>query len=242
MRACTCACRLSPSRARSPPPQLPLRGLHNEIREPDLHHPGSYKTLSAVFTLDLVGATGIALFICAAITSAVFRLHPLTTLRILGKSFRRMALSMLTICILLAFGYVVKFSGMDATLGLAAARAQQGYLILGPFIGFLGVALTGSATTSNVLFGSLQTVAADRLGYNPVQLAASNVAGGVLGHIISTSSMVVACVAVGESGKDITGVARSVIGYALALISLFSLWNLAIALGFPGFIPEAPYV
>jgi len=113
---------------------------------------------------------------------------------------------------------------------------------VGPVVGFLGVALTGSATTSNVLFGSLQTVAADRLGYNPVQLAASNVAGGILGHIISTASMVVACVATGESGKDITGVYRNVAGYAVVLIALFSVWNLAVALAFPGFIPTAPYL
>jgi L-lactate permease len=179
--------------------------------------------------------------------------------------------------------YVIKFSGMDITLGLAAAKANQGcvhagvaglgrvgsagqragralcacvcarararawawacacvrrFLIVGPVVGFLGVALTGSATTSNVLFGSLQTVAADRLGYNPVQLAASNVAGGILGHIISTASMVVT----GDSGKNIVHVYKAVAGYAIVLIAVYAVWNLAIALAFPGFIPTAPYL
>jgi lactate permease len=168
----------------------------------------------------------------------VFGLRPSKTAWILWRSFKRMALSFLTICTLLALGYVIKFSGMDTTLGLAAARTQQGYPFLGPWIGFLGVAITGSATSSNVLFGSLQVVAAQAIGVNPVQMAAANVAGGVLGHIVSTSSMVVAAVATGSDAKSIGPIARGVVGYALALITAFSLWNTLVAYALPGLIPS----
>jgi len=84
--------------------QLALPGLHNEVREPLPQYPDRFKLLPGVFTLDLLGATGVCLFLCAFASSAVFGLHPLRTLRILYKSFRRMALSFLTICCLLAFG------------------------------------------------------------------------------------------------------------------------------------------
>ena len=117
---------------------------------------------------------------------------------------------------------------MDYTLGMAAAESLGGYPFISPLIGFLGVVVTGSATTSNVLFGSLQVVAATQLNLNPVQMAASNVAGGVLGHVISTSSMMVAAVSTGSDSKNISIIAKSVIGYAISLIIAFCCWNMLV--------------
>lgn len=219
---------------------LPMRGLDLQVVKPDPRFPGDPAHAHAVeakWTLDLLAATGVCLLLCALVSSAVFRLRPAKTAWIMWRSLRRMAMSFLTICTLLALGYVIKFSGMDTTLGLAAAKAGAGYPFLGPFIGFLGVVITGSATSSNVLFGSLQVVAAQAIGANPVQLAAANVAGGVLGHIISTSSMVVAAVSTGADARTIGPIAASVAGYALVLITLFAAWNILIVNAFPSYIP-----
>jgi L-lactate permease len=221
---------------------LPMGGLDLQVVKPDPRYPpgdaAHAHAVEAKWTLDLLAATGVCLLLCALVSSAVFRLPPAKTAWVMWRSFRRMASSFLTICTLLALGYVIKFSGMDTTLGLAAAKAGAGFPFLGPYIGFLGVVITGSATSSNVLFGSLQVVAAQAIGANPVQLAAANVAGGVLGHIISTSSMVVAAVSTGSDARSIGPIAASVAGYALALITLFAGWNILIVNAFPGFIPS----
>jgi lactate permease len=217
--------------------QIPMTGLDNKTVKPPPTGVGHDKIVAATWTLDLLGATGVCLFLCAFVAAAAFRMRPAKALQILSRSFKRMALSFLTICVLLALGYVIKFSGMDTTLGLAAAGAQQGFTFVGPFIGFLGVALTGSATSSNVLFGSLQVVAADQIGVSRVQMAASNVAGGVIGHIISTSSIVVAAVASGDSGEDVAPTYRAVLPYAAAAIIAFGAWNALVALVLPGYMP-----
>lgn len=221
---------------------VPLNGLNNEVIKPDPAQPDHPHKVAAVWTLDFLAATGICLIFCDLVTSAIFRLHPFKTARIMWSSFRRMAFSFLSILLLISFGYVIKMSGQDTTLGLTIAESKKAYPFIGPMVGFLGVALTGSITTSNVLFGSLQTVAADRIGLNPVQMAAANTAAGALGHIISTASMVVAGVACGLVGGTITPIYKRVILYALALIVLFGGWNCLVAYAFPDFIPTAPYL
>jgi lactate permease len=152
-----------------------------------------------------------------------------------------MALAMFTISTLLSLGYVIKYSGMDTTLGLAAAKTQKAYPILSPLIGFLGVLVAGSATTSNVLFGSLQVVAADQIGVNHVQMAAANVCGGAFGHILSTSSMVVAAVATGADSRSVGPIARGVGLYAISLVLLLAGWNMLVTYAFPSYIPSAAY-
>lgn len=120
----------------------------------------------------------------------------------------------------------------------AAATRLAVPVAAGAIIGFIGVALTGSATTCNVIFGSLQVVAANAIGLNPVQMAATNTAAGQIGHIISTSSMVIAAVASGQSAKSIGPIAKSVIGYGIAEMVLFGCWNLLVAHVFPQLIPS----
>jgi L-lactate permease len=217
---------------------VPIAGLDGRIIKPDPRHPGDpafYSTVEARWAWDTLAATGTCLFLCAGASSAVYRLHPRTTATILWRSFRRMALSFATVCTLLAFGYVLKFSGMDTTLGLAAAKAGRAYPFVGPFIGFLGVVVTGSSTSSNVLFGGLQIVAAQQLGVNPVQMAASNTSG--IANIVSVASLVVASAATG-SGKSVAPIAKSVAAYALALITAYAALNLLVINVAPGYIPS----
>jgi len=220
---------------------VPMTGLHNQVYKPDPMGGPHGHIVPSLWTLDLVAATGICLFICCFITSCIFQLRPLKTASILWRSFRRMSMSFVTIMVLISFGYVIKFSGQDTTLGLAIAEVQKAYPFVGPWIGFLGVALTGSITTSNVLFGSMQTVAADKIGLNPVQMAAANETAGCIGHIISTASMVVAAVAVGGDGKSITHIVKTMLPFGLGVGVMFALWNTLVAYAFPDFIPTSPY-
>jgi hypothetical protein len=220
---------------------VPMTGLHNQVYKPDPMGGPHGHIVPSLWTLDLVAATGICLFLCCFITSCIFQLRPFKTASILWRSFRRMSMSFITIMVLISFGYVIKFSGQDTTLGLAIAEVQKAYPFVGPWIGFLGVALTGSITTSNVLFGSMQTVAADKIGLNPVQMAAANETAGCIGHIISTASMVVAAVAVGGDGKSITHIVKAMLPFGLGVGVMFALWNTLVAYAFPDFIPTSPY-
>ena len=218
---------------------VPMSGLDGQVFKPDPTdplNPDKYKQVRAVWSLDILAAIGMCILLCALCSSLVFGLPPKRTAWIMWRSFRRMALSMLTICTLLALGFVMKMSGMDTTLGLAAAKSGRGYPFIGPWIGFLGVVITGSSTSSNVLFGSLQVVAAQAIGVNPVQMAASNVAGGCLGP--SVSSMVVAAVATGSDSRKIGPIAKRVILYRLPLITALALWNILVINAFPGYIPS----
>ncbi len=121
---------------------------------------------------------------------------------------------------MLALGYVTKYSGMDAVLGLAFTRTGPWlYPIFGTFLGWLGVALTGSDTSSNVLFGNLQRITSEKLGLNPVLMASANSTGGVMGKMIDAQSIVVAAAATGEDGQE-GRILRAVIGHSLALAGL----------------------
>jgi L-lactate permease len=193
--------------------------------------------MASYWTVDFVGATGSCLQLIALFTAALYRVPPRRVGAIFARTFRRMALSFATIMFLLAFGYVLRFSGQDNALGVAAAKAGKGFPILSAAIGFLGVALTGSCTTSNVIFGSAQVAGAADLALNPYQMAAANAVAGCLGHVLSTSSMVVAAVAAGESGRDIKGVARRVFPYAMGLLAAMAAWNSIVAYAIPEYLP-----
>ena len=131
----------------------------------------------------------------------------------------RLRFSLWTIAAMLSLGYVTRYSGTDATLGLALARTGSFYPFFGTLLGWLGVALTGSDTASNVLFGSLQTITAKKLGINPVLMAAANSSGGVMGKMVDAQSIVVASTATnwyGHEGK----ILRYVFFHSLALAAL----------------------
>ena len=143
-------------------------------------------------------------------------------LRAYGRTLVLVRHSLLTIAAMLALGFVSRYAGLDAILGLAFARTGVLYPFFGALLGWLGVALTGSDTSSNVLFGSLQTITARQVGVSPILMAAANSAGGVMGKMVDAQSIVVASTATrwyGHEGK----ILRYVLGHSLALAALVGL-------------------
>ena len=134
-------------------------------------------------------------------------------------TLKRVRFSLLTIAAMLALGFVTRYSGSDSTMGLAFASTGALFPFFSPMLGWLGVALTGSDTSSNVLFGNLQVVSAEKLGMSPILAAASNSSGGVMGKMIDAQSIVVAAVATGEHGKE-GEILRYVFWHSLVLACL----------------------
>jgi lactate permease len=146
-------------------------------------------------------------------------LRPGRVLRIYGQTIRSLRFTLLTVAAMLALGTVTRYSGLDAMLGLAFARTGILYPFFGTLLGWLGVALTGSDTSSNVLFGSLQRISAERLGLSPVLMAAANSSGGVMGKMINAQSIVVAASATQWYGHE-GEILRYVFFHSLALAGL----------------------
>ncbi len=150
-----------------------------------------------------VASTGTAVFLAAIVGGLLLGLGPISLARMLVATTVRLIPAIVTIVCMLALGFVTKASGMDVVLGLAFTRTNAMlYPILGTLLGWLGVALTGSDTSSNVLFGNLQKVTATKLGLNPILMAAANTTGGVMGKMIDAQSIVVAAAATGEGGNE----------------------------------------
>ena len=138
------------------------------------------------------------------------------------RALVRVRFSLLTIAAMLALGYVTRYSGIDATLGLALAQTGQLYPFFGTLLGWLGVALTGSDTASNFLFGSLQTIAAKKAGLSPVLMAAANSSGGVMGKMVDAQSIVVASTVTNWYGHE-GSILRYVFFHSLALAILMGI-------------------
>ncbi len=156
----------------------------------------------AVFKFTFLSYTGTGILVTALISGAIMRLSPLKMLRLYGQTIWTLRYSLGTIAAMLALGTLTRFSGADATLGLAFARTGVLYPFFGALLGWLGVAATGSDTASNVLFGGLQKITANQLGLSPVLMAAANSSGGVMGKMIDTQSIVVASTATGWFGHE----------------------------------------
>ncbi|MDB6039573.1 MAG: L-lactate permease, partial [Verrucomicrobiales bacterium] len=177
------------------------------------------KPEAAVFMFNWLSATGSGILAAAIVSGIFMRFRPIELLRIYGETIYRVRLSLLTIAAMLSLGYVTKYCGSDATLGLALARTGSLYPFFGTLLGWLGVALTGSDTASNVLFGSLQTITAKQTGVSPVLMAAANSSGGVMGKMVDAQSIVVASTATnwyGHEGK----ILRYVFFHSIALAVL----------------------
>ena len=162
------------------------------------------QTEAAVFTLNILSATGTSILIAALLGGVAMGCSIGQMGRVYARTLRTAIPSLLTIVAMLALGYLTRYSGLDAILGLAFARSGFFYPLFGTLLGWLGVALTGSDTSSNVLFGSLQKITATQLGLPPVLMAAANSSGGVMGKMIDMQSIVVASAATrwyGHEGK-----------------------------------------
>ena len=173
----------------------------------------------AIFKLNWLSATGSGILVAAILAGFFMRFTPREMARLYWQTVVRVRHSLLTIAAMLALGYVTKYSGTDATLGLALAKTGTLYPFFGTLLGWLGVALTGSDTASNVLFGSLQKITAEQTGISPVLMSAANSSGGVMGKMVDAQSIVVASTATNWYGHE-GSILRYVFFHSLALAAL----------------------
>jgi lactate permease len=191
----------------------------------------------ARFTVNWASATGTSILLAALLTALVLRMRPGEVVAIARSTVRQMRPSLLTISLMMALGFVTRYGGTDATLGLAFTRTGVLYPFFAAMLGWLGVAMTGSDTSSNVLFGSLQKITAQQLGLNPVLICTANSTGGVMGKMIDAQSIVVSTAATGQTGME-GRILRFVFWHSVALAVLMGLVVLAQAYLFPWMIPE----
>lgn len=209
--------------------------LHNQVlRVPPVV--AAPKAEEAVFALNWLSATGTGLLLSGIIGGLLLGLSPAKLARIFGHTVWRVRYSLLTIAAMLALGFTTRYAGLDATMGLAFASTGSLFPFFSAMLGWLGVALTGSDTSSNVLFGNLQQITAQQLGISPVLAAAANSSGGVMGKMIDAQSIVVAGVATGQEGNE-GEILRYVFFHSLALAMLVGLLVYLQAYVFPGMIP-----
>lgn len=190
----------------------------------------------AVYTFNWLSATGTSLLIAGVLSGLLLGLSPLALARIFAGTLWRIRISLLTIAAMLALGYTTRYGGLDATMGLAFASTGALFAFFSPLLGWLGVALTGSDTSSNVLFGNLQQITAQQIGISPVLAAASNSSGGVMGKMIDAQSIVVASVATNQHGQE-GSILRYVFLHSLALACLVGVVVFLQAYVFPWMIP-----
>jgi lactate permease len=205
-------------------PKFEVPALHNTILRsyPVVERPTPEKPTTpepAIYDFNYLSATGTGILVSAIIAGLLMGYSGRELLRHYGQTLVRVRLSLITIAAMLGLGYVTKYSGTDATLGLALAKTGSLYPFFGTLLGWLGVALTGSDTASNVLFGSLQTITAKQTGISPVLMAAANSTGGVMGKMVDAQSIVVASTATNWYGHE-GEILRYVFFHSIALAAL----------------------
>jgi lactate permease len=205
-------------------PQIPVPALHLAVQKmpPVAPVPTLERT---IFNLNLLSATGTPLLLAGIASALCLGVGFRRALRIYGQTWLRVRVSLLTISAMMALGFLTRYGGTDTTMGLAMAGTGWLFPFFSPIIGWLGVALTGSDTASNVLFGNLQKVSAEQLGYSPLLMCAANSSGGVMGKMIDAQSIVVAAVATGghADSPDAGTVLRAVFWHSIALAALVGL-------------------
>ncbi len=190
---------------------------------------------AAVFSFTWLSYTGSGMLIAAIISGLLMGFSPVGLVRSYLNTIRICAYSLLTICAMLAIGTLTRLSGIDATLGLAFAATGVLYPFFGTLLGWLGVALTGSDTASNILFGNLQRITSEQLGMSPILMAAANSSGGVMGKMIDAQSIVVASTATNWFGHEGT-ILRFVFKHSIVLACLVGILVMLQAYVFPWMI------
>jgi len=170
-------------------------GLHIENSQ------GEPSTISE-FKFNWLGAAGTLMVISGLLTIPAIGISPARAVKAYVDTYKQLATAIVTVMAVLALAYVMNASGQTATLGTWMAGAGAAFALLSPILGWLGVAVTGSDTSSNSLFGALQVTAAKQAGLDPVLMAAANSSGGVLGKMISPQNLAIAAAAVGMAGKE----------------------------------------
>ncbi|GLK84935.1 L-lactate permease [Ancylobacter defluvii] len=198
-----------------------MTGLHNMIMKVPPVVAEAHAE-AAVFNFNILSMTGTGIFISAIVAGLAMGFSPVALAKIYAHTLWKVRYSLATIAIMLALGFLTRYSGLDATLGLAFAATGPFYPLFGTLLGWLGVALTGSDTASNVLFGGLQKITSQQLGLSPVLMAAANSSGGVMGKMIDAQSIVVASTATGWQNSEGT-ILRYVFFHSIALAVLVGL-------------------
>jgi lactate permease len=228
--------------------EFEVPGLHQVIAR-DRPVVAQRRVEDAIYRLDWLATTGTAIFLAAVLSAFWLRVPPHRFLTLFLLTCYRMRWPLFTIACMLAIAFTSRYSGMDATLGLAFTRTGALYPFFAALLGWLGVALTGSDTSSNALFGSLQTITADQLtvpgaaldhltaGQARLLLATANSTGGVMGKMIDAQSIVVAAAATQQPGQE-GPILRFVFGHSLLLAVLMGLLVLVQAYWWTAVIPD----
>ncbi|HTC48158.1 MAG TPA: L-lactate permease [Candidatus Aquilonibacter sp.] len=209
---------LANGKARPGPPGWDVPYLHNTVYRavPVVPKPTPE---AARYDFNWLSATGTGCFFAAIVSGLLLGQGPIQLMKIFWRTIVRMRLAMIAISFMLGLGYITRYSGLDAVLGLAFTRTGWFYPFFGTFLGWLGVALTGSDTSANALFGSLQRITAQQLGIDPILMCAANSAGGVMGKMVDAQSITIATAATEQVGNE--GIIfRFVAWHSVALCSI----------------------
>ena len=192
--------------------------------------------VKSVLEFSLINATGTSILIVAIITMFLLKVKVSTAVATFGETLNEMKFAILTIVLVVGFAFVSNYSGLSASLALALAQTGDAFAFFSPVVGWIGVFLTGSDTSSNLLFGTLQQLTARQLDIPEVLFLAANSVGGVVGKMISPQSIAIACAAVGLVGKE-SDLFRFTIKYSILFMIGIGVFTYAIAFWIPWIIP-----
>jgi len=200
--------------------QLAKEPFTHPVNWPGLHvfNTAGDPVSTTTFTINWLPAAGTILLISGLITTAILRIGPATAVRTYGRTYVELRSAIITVMAVLGLAYVMNLSGQTGSLGAWLAGAGGAFAVISPILGWIGVAVTGSDTSSNALFGALQVQTAAKAGLDPLLMAGANSAGGVLGKMISPQNLAIAAAAVGLAGKE-GDIFRRVIGWSVLMIA-----------------------
>ncbi|MBC9784968.1 lactate permease LctP family transporter [Heliobacterium chlorum] len=206
---------------------IPVPGLDKLIMQaaPIVTKPTPY---GAVFTFDVLAAAGTGILLAALLSMFLVRLSFSDWISLYGKNLKELMYPLITISCVLGFAYIANYSGMSATLGLAAAKSGKVFPFMAPILGWLGVFLTGSDTSSCALFGNLQKITAEQIGVSSTLTVAANATGGVAGKMISPQSLAVAAGATGLVGQE-SDIFRYTLKHSIGMVLVISIMTYVMA-------------
>jgi lactate permease len=225
-------------------PTWAMPALHQAVQRMPPVAPPNAKPEAAIFTMNWLSAAGTGVFVAALLSGLVLRMSAAQWGQTISRTLHRMKTPVLVIGQVLGLGFLTRYSGTDAVLGLAFTRAGALYPFFAAYLGWLGVFLTGSDTASNALFGSLQRITAQQLKLNEILIVATNSTGGVMGKMIDAQSIMVACAACYDDPKErvhaLGPIFRTVWWHSIAGAAVIGIIAMLQAYVFPGMIPVPP--
>jgi lactate permease len=217
-----------------------LNGVNVPDYQPDYANPPVTPRGASPVTFNWLSASGTSCFFATLATALFLRVKPRKVVDLYVATFNQLKFAILTIALMLGLAYLMNYSGMTSTLGLALASTGGAFPFFSAVVGWLGVFLTGSDTSANALFGNLQVVTANALHLNPILTASVNSAAGVMGKMISVQSIAVAVAATGMTSADESRLFRFTIKHSVLLMVVMGLVSLLFAYVFPGAVPVVP--